>query len=167
MAMNHRIKRFLFKSYGLFCVIAILIATVLLLPTRRWQEFAAIAAVVLSFAFGVQKQNLEETILFKELFEQFNKRYDRMNDDLNKIWEQPTDKQPNADEIKKLFKYFNLCGEEYLYYQKGFICLKVWREWKKGMEYFRKNSRIKNLWDKDLADNDSYYGLRAEFKDKI
>jgi hypothetical protein len=162
--MNHKFKRFLFKWYSLFCVIAIFIAAVLLLPTSSWKEFAAIAAVMLSFAFGIQKQNLEETTLFKDLFEQFNKRYDVLNDELNRIYfdKQPADKPFTDDEREKLYKYFNICGEEWLYAERGFICPEVWRAWENGMKFFRQNPRIKRLWDEDLKDNDSYYGLTAE-----
>ena len=109
-------------------------------------------------AFNVQKQNLEDTKLFKELFEKFNDRYDGMNDDLNRIYRQRADEPPDEDEKKTLFKYFNLCGEEYLFFKKGFIYPKVWRAWKNGMEFFRQNTRIKKLWDDELG-RDSYYGL--------
>jgi hypothetical protein len=160
MVINHDVKRFLFKRYAPISALVFAAAMVLVISGKLdWQTLGSISVGAYAFAFTVQKQNLEETTLFKELFEQFNKRYDKMNDDLNMIWEQPADKQLNEDEIKKLFKYFNLCGEEYLYYHEGFICPEVWAVWKSGMNYFRKNSRIKEFWDKELSDNRSYYGL--------
>ena len=160
MHADHHIKRFFFKWNALIAVILIVIAAVLLLPRLEWQAFAAIAAVVLSFAFGVQKQNLEETKLFKKLFEQFNKRYGKLNDELNRIYfdRQPADKPFSDAERDTLYKYFNLCGEEWLYAKKGFICEEVWTAWENGMKFFRKNPRIKKLWDDDLG-NDSDYGL--------
>ncbi len=168
MALSDRIKRFLFKWYAPISVLVFAAAMVFAISGKpHWKQSATIAAGAYAFAFAVQKQNLEETRLFKDLFEQFNKQYDKMNDDLNMIWEQPDDKQLNEDEIKKLFKYFNLCGEEYLYYHEGFICPDVWRAWNNGMKYFRKKSRIKNLWDRELEDNNAYYGLQAEFLEKI
>ena len=144
--MKHQIKRFVFKLYAPISV-AVFFAAILLLRNGllNWNELAAIAAGVFAFAFGVQKQNLEETKLFKELFEQFNERYDDMNDNLNQIHEQPSNSPLNKDEKRELFKYFNLCGEEYLYYDKGFICKKVWTAWKTGMEFFRGNKRIKKF----------------------
>ena len=74
MTMNHHIKHFVFRWYALISIIiiAIIIFAFLFLPCCCWKELAAIVAVLLSFAFGVQKQNLAETKLFKELFEQFN-----------------------------------------------------------------------------------------------
>ncbi|MGA9777155.1 MAG: hypothetical protein WBS33_02680 [Verrucomicrobiia bacterium] len=158
--MNHHIKRILFKSYAVISI-TVFIAAILVFICRflSWEEFAGIAVGVFAFAFGVQKQNLREIKLFKELFEQFNDRYDKMNDDLNQIHEQPSDLTLTKDEKEKLFKYFNLCGEEWLYAKRGFICEEVWKAWKSGMDYFRRNSRIKDFWDKELNDNDSYYGL--------
>jgi hypothetical protein len=109
--MNHRVKRTLFKWYALISVITIAIAMLLILAdVLQWEEFAAIAAVILSFAFGVQKQNLEEIKLFKKLFEQFNERYDEMNDDMNRICRDSGSPLTEA-EIETLFKYFNLCGK--------------------------------------------------------
>ena len=161
--MKHQIKRFVFKLYAPISFAVFFAAIVLLLiGLLNWDKFAAIAAGVFAFAFGVQKQNLEETKLFKKLFEQFNERYGKLNDELNRICfdEQPTDKPFTVAERDTLYKYFNLCGEEYLYYDKGFICEEVWKDWKKGMDYFRRNARIKDFWDKELRDNDSYYGLQ-------
>ncbi len=161
MAMNHHIKRFLFKWYAFIAVLVFAAAIALaIFGELDWQKFAAIAAGAYAFAFAVQKQNLEETKLFKELFEQFNERYDKLNDELNRIYfdGQPADKPFKDDERETLYKYFNLCGEEWLYAEKGFICREVWRAWENGMKFFRKNPRIKKLWDDDLG-NDSYYGL--------
>jgi hypothetical protein len=161
--MKHYIERalFIFKYYILIFVVVILllIAAALFPPHLEWQAFAAIAAVVVSLAFGVQKQNLERTELFKKLFEQFNKRYDDMNDDMNRIY-RDSESSLTGPVIKTLYKYFNLCGEEYLYYRKGFIYEEVWRAWNNGMKFFLKNPRIKRLWDEELKDNDSYYGLK-------
>ena len=157
--MNHRTKRILFKHYALIASSAFAAAILLFIGEfLSWTKFAGIAAGTFAFAFGVQKQILAETKLFKKLFEQFNTRYDEMNDDMNSVCRDS--ESPLTDvEIKTLYKYFNLCGEEYLYYQKGFICKEVWRAWNNGMKFFRQNPRIKRLWDEDLKDNDSYYGL--------
>jgi len=160
MQAPHRIKRFLFNYYAAISLVIFISAIVLLIiQSLEWSHFSAIAVGVFAFAFGVQKQSLEEIKLFKELFDQFNTRYDKMNDNLNQIHQQPSDLPLTEDEKKKLFKYFNLCGQEHLFHRKGFICEEVWKAWKSGMDYFRKNPRIKNFWDKELGDNDSYYEL--------
>lgn len=159
MHAGHHIKRFLYKYYAL--VSAAVFATgvcLVLIRSLEWNQFAAITAGVFAFAFSVQKQNLEEMKWFKELFQQFNSRYDSLHEDLNKIYDQPPHLPLEEHEIKTLFKYFNLCGEEYLYFDKGFICEEAWTAWHNGMRLFRQNPRIKKLWDDDLK-TDAYYGL--------
>ncbi len=162
MVINHCSKRILFKWYALISILVFAAAILLAISgVLDWKEFAAITGGAYAFAFAVQKQNLEETKLFKELFEQFNARYDVLNEELNRIYcdRQPADKPFTDDERETLYKYFNLCGEEWLYAEKGFICPEVWRAWENGMKFFRQNPRIKRLWDLDLKDNESYYGL--------
>jgi hypothetical protein len=162
MQPNHRIKRLIFDSYAIASVLILIFVIVFRLAgILDWQTFAVIVGGIATFALGVQKQNLEETKLFKKLFEQFNERYDDLNDKLNHIYFdiQPPDKQFTDAERDTLYDYFNLCGEEWLYAKKGFICREVWVAWENGMKFFRKNPRIKKFWDDDLG-NDSYYGLK-------
>jgi hypothetical protein len=163
MQPNHRIKRFVFDYYAVASVLILICAITLLLSgILNWKTFAVIIGSIATFALGVQKQNLDETQLFKKLFEQFNERYDKLNDKLNHIYfdEQPADKPFTDDERKTLYQYFNLCGEEWLYAKKGFIWREAWTAWENGMKFFQKNPRIKDFWNKDLSDNDSYYGLK-------
>src|SRR6266699_324149 len=46
--------------------------------------FSGIGAVA-GFTYFLYRQHLDETKLFKELFVEFNERYEKMNDGLNKI----------------------------------------------------------------------------------
>lgn len=159
MQADHHIKRFVFKYYALVSAAVFAAAVCLLLiGLLQWNQFAAVAAGVFVFAFAVQKQNLEEMKWFKELFQQFNSRYDALHEDLNRIYKQPPDLPLEEHEIKTLFTYFNLCGEEHLYFEKGFICSEAWTAWYNGMKLFRQNPRIKKLWNDEL-EGDSYYGL--------
>src|SRR6266516_2744278 len=156
---NHCIKHFLFKYYALISIVAFIIAVFLLgLEKVDGKAFLAIAGGILTFAYSVQKQHLEEMILFKDLFEKFNKRYDRLNEKLNHIYpdQQPPEKPFTDDETDALSNYFNLCGEEYLYFARGFIHPEVWRSWENGMKHFRENPRIKKLWEDELNQS-SYY----------
>ncbi len=68
---------------------------------------------VLGFCFIVQKQKLEELRLFRDLFTDFNCRYDEMNEKLENIL---TGNQIEDSKLRKtLVDYFNLCAEEYLF----------------------------------------------------
>ena len=157
--MNHHVKRFLFKYYALVSLTVFLGSVVsFLFGSLTWQGLVAIEAGVVSFALGLQKQQLEEMRLFKELFETFNKRYDSQNEELNGIFRHPPETPLTEHEIDALFNYFNLCAEEYFYFKEGFIHPAVWQAWKNGMKYFRQNPRIKLRWDEELR-TDSYYRL--------
>lgn len=162
MHSNHRLKFFLFNYYAIFSVVAgITVFAVFLLLQLPWPILLALEGGIISFTFAVQKQQLEEVRLFKELFTELNERYDDQNEDLNCIFSQPAEKPLSPDETKTLFNYFNLCGEEYLYFKRGFIYTEVWQAWKKGMMFYRQNPRIKKLWDDDLKSG-SYYGLNFD-----
>ena len=180
MQTNHSLKHFFFKYYALLAAAIFVAGTVSILiflrndPTAdskssnglKLSALGALALGVATFAFGVQKQQLEELTLFKNLFEGFNERYNELNGKMNHIYpvKEPLEKPFTDDERNDLFDYFNLCGEEYLYFDKGFIYPEVWQSWKKGMEFFRKNPRIKKLWDEELR-NGSYYGLTFDDQD--
>ncbi len=107
--------------------------------------------VYLSIMYFFQKQNLEELKTFKELFVEFNSRYDDLNCKLNEI-----ESQENKKEI--LDDYFNLCAEEYLFYKKGLIVKEVWRSWCKGMIIHLENRIVSEYWN-EAQKEDSYYGL--------
>lgn len=164
---NHRFKFWLFKYYpGLCFGAAVFLLTFFVsADTDEYKIapqflFATLGAIV-AFAITVQKRHLDEIHLFKELFTQFNKRYDRMNGDLNRIVSNPYDNPLSFEEKMQLFHYFNLCGEEYLYYSQGFIIHEVWQAWENGMRYYYNNPRIRPLWDQEM-DSGSYYGFRLD-----
>jgi hypothetical protein len=101
---------------------------------------------LVSFVFFVQKQKLEELKMFKELFTEFNRRYDAMNEPLNKIAYANPSEELTVQKTSVLFDYFNLCGEEYLFYKRGYIDPVAWKAWHNGMKFFYKSPRINALW---------------------
>jgi len=133
-----------------------------------WLRFAAghrpgllVSAIggVAGFTYFIYRQHLDETKLFKELFGEFNARYDALNDDLNVILFGPAMGALSANEQERLFSYFNLCAEEYFFYKAGYIDRRVWESWHRGMKVFFKHPRIRALWEQDCK-ADSYYGFR-------
>jgi hypothetical protein len=114
---------------------------------------------IAGFTYFLYRQNLDETKLFKELFVEFNARYDALSDDLNAILRGPTEGSLSADEQEHLFSFFNLCAEEYFFFKAGYIDRHVWGSWRRGMNVFFKHPRIQALWDQDCK-ADSYYGFR-------
>jgi hypothetical protein len=118
-----------------------------------------IAGLIVSFIFFAQKQQLDELQFFSKLFQDFNKRYHGLNDEMNRIAATQGDDKVSDEEEETLNKYFNLCGEEFLYYTKGYIDPVVWTAWKNGMRYFLEgSSRIEAKWRAEESES-SYYGL--------
>jgi|SRR6478736_5628061 len=132
-----------------------------LLPLDTWQERLGILFIPFAFLMAIQKQKTEELHLFKQLFTEFNRRYDEVNEGLNAIPKEPADSPLSPEERNLLFNYFNLCGEEYLFYSQGYIYPEVWKAWRNGMIVFYGNSRIQELWDEE-SKTDSYYGFKPE-----
>ena len=127
--------------------------------------FTAVGGI-LSFIYFVQKQKLEEIRLLKELFTEFNARYNDLNEDLNRIVEEEnSQKEFESKELDILYSYFNLCGEEYFYYKQGCIFPKVWKAWRNGMKILYQNKKIREAWAKELK-NDSYYGFQLSELEK-
>jgi hypothetical protein len=163
--MNPRIKHLIF-DYPLI-ISSLLLATVFTcwasvagLMTKEFL-FPAVGAV-LGLSYFILKQHLEETRLFKELFTEFNDRYDKQNEHLYKILSEPNETPLEPDDVMVLYDYFNLCAEEYLFYRKGFIHPAVWRAWINGMKIFYADARVRVEWQKELK-TDSYYGFEAKW----
>lgn len=110
------------------------------------------------FVYFLYRQHLDETNLFKGLFTDFNARYDKLSNDLNKIVDESKDGLLSLIERDTVYKYFNLCAEEHLFYEAGYIDKKVWSAWQKGMKVFFCQPRIAALWEIEKK-NDSYYGF--------
>ena len=102
-------------------------------------------------------QHLQETRLFTELFQVFNERYDRLNQDLNEIATSAST-ELSREHQQVLMDYFNLCAEEYLYFRSGYIDHDVWRSWTRGMRFFAEVPVIREVWERELA-GESYYAF--------
>ena len=65
-------------------------------------------------------------------------------------------------EVKRYLRvYIDLCSEQYFLYTEGYIKLKVWNEWKEGMQFsFQKKAIIKYWQEKE-----SYYKEFKKFVD--
>ena len=158
-----KLKYFILHHYFLIIIIVLLIS-VFVLVILLWSQiydFGVIFTIVgglVSFFYFVQKQQLEELNTFRELFIDFNARFDKLNKELNRIVSEDSTEDLKETEKNTLYDYFNLCSEEYLFYRKGYIYPEVWKEWCKGIQYYLDNKRIGNLWSVEEK-NDYYYGL--------
>ena len=155
-----RIKHALFRNSGWLSAVVLAMTLVFAwqFMGQNWQIVVTTAGVALSLVYFVQKQKLEELHLFKELFVEFNARYDKIQDQLLPIARQ-NDGELSEKERLVVYEYFNLCAEEFLFYQLGYILPVAWSAWHNGMLVYLANPRIRRLWDEDMK-SDSYYGLQ-------
>jgi len=159
------VKSFLFRYYlpiALAVCFLVIIAVLIVRAHVDWKLSVTIVGGILSSIYFVQKQRLEELRLFKELFTEFNARYDALNEKLNHIIAANQEAELTRAEINTLYNYFNLCGEEYLYYKQGYILQAAWEAWLNGMNIFYQDKRIRKLLEEELATN-SYYGFKLDF----
>lgn len=160
-------KHWFFQQYWWLILVAAVGAIALVLVTSaqlEWQLLLGIVGSALSGIYFVQKQRLEEMHLFKQIFTEFNSRYDTLNQQLNAIAAQCDDKPLSPDELSTLNDYFNLCGEEFLFYRTGYLLPPVWQSWRNGILSFMRSARIRQHWKREQASG-SYYGLELEKDD--
>ena len=155
-----KIKFWLYRNYWLALPL-IAVGIILLAFFQVAIDFKVTSAALgalLSLVYFVQKQRLEEMKLFREIFQECNNRYDHSNEKINAIIRSDISNELSKDDENTLDDYFNLCGEEYLYYKQGYIYPDVWETWENGMKSVLTDSRVKEYWLKEKK-SDSYYGL--------
>lgn len=154
-------KHFVFRNYWwIAAVIALAIIVVIRrLPSpSREGLIASTLGASLAFCYFVQKQKLDELRLFKDLFTDFNCRYDGMSEKLENI--RGGNGGRDAEVKNTLVVYFNLCAEEYLFFSEGYIHLDVWQSWCNGMLYYLRDNGIRQVWEEEMnLHPHSYYGL--------
>lgn len=161
MHTSIRLRYWFFTNYWWLLAIAAVMTTLVLLYFREpLASYAGALGAILSVVYFVQKQKVEETRLFREIFKECNGRYDTMNEKLAKICDS-NETNLSAEEAALLIDYFNLCGEEYLYYRQGYIPPSVWEAWYLGMQNVICSRRINELWRSEKTTG-SYYGLPLE-----
>jgi len=158
MKLSVRLKFWFFEHYWwVLGLVLILIVAILLWRNEPMPTVATAVGAIVSLIYFVQKQKLEELRLFRELFKEFNARYDEMNEKLARISD-GTDPEVSSEERETLVDYFNLCGEEHLYYERGYIDPAVWGAWLNGMKSIVSVPRVQLVWKKERQ-TESYYGL--------
>lgn len=118
--------------------------------------------LIITLVYNYQSRKLSNDKMNKELFTEFNLRYDKFNDSLNKI----VSECETVEELEKdtklkndLIDYFNLCAEEYFWHKKGRIDPLIWKAWSAGMNDWYKYPVIQAAWEKEIKEFDcrSYY----------
>lgn len=123
--------------------------------------------IVATLYLGALKQRIERDRFFKELFQDFNSRYDhKINDLINKLRYDPTWKLKKK-ERNIIIDYLNLCSEEYLWRRKNRIPQEVWESWKAGILENLKIEQIWKIYQEEISTSTgakSFYGLVQELE---
>ena len=146
-----------YYPFVLLCGFVLAVVFAMAFPEGRHIEiFLSIVGAFSGTAYFLYSQHTENTRLFTELFREFNQRYDKMNAQLNGLLKVDSRQALSEEERGLLFDYFNLCAEEFLYYEAGYIDECVWIAWRNGMRQFFRNTRIAQLWEEERT-SESYY----------
>ena len=140
------------------CVIAFVVWYSLVADHKPEVLISMIGAVG-GLTYFFYSQHLNETKLLKELTLEFNQRYASLNADLNKVLFGTREGLLSETEREVVFRYFNLCAEEYFFYTTGYVDEEVWKAWYNGMRVFFEHPKIHALWDQDCT-AESYYQFR-------
>lgn len=168
-------KQFMRKNYfGILLVNAISISLGMVFffcLGEKVEILGAIIATGITLSLGIRQSNTENDKLFKELFIEFNSKYDiKFNDELQLIVEKyETDANYKMTPLqeKLIVDYLNFCAEEYLWRTLGRIPNNVWDSWENGMIYYLNKPLINEVVIKEKGQKDSYYGLYKKLEKRI
>lgn len=128
--------------------------------------------LVITVYYSWHTKKIADEQMLKQLFTDFNERYDKLNDFLVLIENKyPTldslNQAKDADLLKqKVIDYFSLCAEEFFwYYHKKRIDPIIWASWQAGMKYwYNEVPTIYTLWEQEVKANgkQSYYITNEE-----
>jgi hypothetical protein len=114
-------------------------------------------AASITIYLGMLRYQVDQDQVFRQLFKEFNERYDAMDNDLAKLGNM----EPSEARLK-VISYLNLCAEEYLWYKKGRIDEAVWQAWFAGIKEKLRHPIILEVVTKENESiADSYYGLMS------
>jgi hypothetical protein len=152
--LQHR--RTVWPLFLILTLVLIIIIPALPEPYRCSEVLIASVGGMWALAFYLHGRHAEDARFMKELLTEFNGRYDKMNSDLQIA----VSKEGPFDEPTRLkfVDYFNLCAEEWLFRQAGYIYDPVWLAWWNGMAYYGEDPRVRKLWEEERKTN-SYYGF--------
>lgn len=139
-----------------------------------------IAGVIITVIFSAANKKINHQRMEKELFKEFNERYDKLNETLSRLHPDFSISDLNTRTLgfnsrtygETLIDYFNLCSEQYYWKKNGRISPEIWLAWNKGMNYYYNNFPVvKQLWKEEIKNKNyiSYYLKEDEifFKDSI
>lgn len=141
------------------------------LSNEKVEVLGAVIATGISLSLGIRQYKTENDKLFKELFTEFNTKYDlKFNNTLEEIVknsELDKNYQLSSENEKLIVDYLNFCAEEYLWTTKERIPKSVWKSWENGMLYYLNNPIINKVVNQQKGQKDSYYGLFQKIEKRL
>lgn len=131
-----------------------------------------VVGIVITLIYNAANRKLNHQKMEKDLFKEFNERYNSLNEDLRLINSETKFEELNSifSETTKgktlklvLFDYFNLCAEEFYWKKRERISEEIWNAWHEGMMYYYNFPAVKELWRKECESGwRSYYLNKGE-----
>jgi hypothetical protein len=135
-------------------------------PKSASELLVAAVGAAGGFVYFLYSQHHQGVQMFASLFDKFNTRYDKLNERLNVIISRQIGSPLTPEDINTLYDYFNLCAEEHLFYEAGYIDERIWRAWLCGMKPFAADTVIRQLWGQEINAG-SYYDFRLSLIDVV
>jgi|SRR5690606_10914555 len=134
----------------------------------------SLVAIWLTSRYQRHTKKLANNRMMKELFTEFNQRYDNINNRLSNIsklsivlWEADKDEKNKSLIYGDVIDFFNICSEEYYWYKEGRLDPKIWNAWHKGMnDIYNRSKIIQMLWEEECK-NEGYKSYYLTKKDEI
>jgi hypothetical protein len=127
-----------------------------------WIASLILGALALSstiyFSWSANKR--ADQLMTKQLFTEFNERYNALNEVLNATEGKAlTDIKQHPKLIDKIDDYCNLCAEQYYWKKAGRIDDVIWKAWLAGMkDRYKSHEAFREYWDGEVATKwESYY----------
>jgi len=148
-----------YRSHLFALILIILVILTFILAGSNQTVLIGITGTLVSIYIGINLTNIHSDRLLKELFTEFNNKYDeKYNDCLNGL--QSSTDVVNSENRGLIVDYINLCSEEYFWYTKGRIPKIIWTNWKAGILFHLQIPSIKKkVFQEEKKYRESYYGL--------
>lgn len=161
------------KLYTILSTLFLAAFAVIIINANGSNQFFSsyITEITISFAilvFSCVQFEIQHKKSEMDLFNDYNKKYDELNDDLAILTSKKDRKHDTKNKIKKkdkslIIDYLNLCAEEYYWRNQGYISDELWKYWEIGirskLKEFMNNIKVIDVIKNELKEGDSYYGF--------
>jgi hypothetical protein len=171
MKTNRSFAKFLSRNKTPISLYAAAIAITLIIPLLLSGNFLAsqLGVITLSTSLFLGFLNYQHTQdrLFKDLFKEFNERYNALSDQFPRLEKEYSPEVKLSDvtdeDLKLIISYLNLCAEEYFWFDRGRLDIGAWESWKSGMSTWAKLPVVRVVFEDEVATwTTAYY---ADFND--